>query len=82
MERPAGHDPFDQLLAAHDMEEALTELRPHHRDVLVELHLNGRSVAEAAMVLGVPAGTVKSRHFHAIRALRPVLEARDMASAV
>jgi len=82
VEPSAAHDPFDQLLATRDMEEALTELRPHHRDVLVELHLNGRSVAEAAAVLGVPAGTVKSRHFHAIRALRPVLEARDMASAV
>lgn len=81
VERPAGPDPFDQLLVARDLEEALTELRPHHRDVLVELHLNGRSVAEAAVVLGVPAGTVKSRHFHAIRALRPVLEARDLASA-
>ncbi|WP_370088518.1 sigma-70 family RNA polymerase sigma factor [Streptacidiphilus sp. MAP12-16] len=82
VEQSAVHDPFDELDAACDMEEALTELHPHHRDVLVELHLNGRSVAQAAMVLGVPAGTVKSRHFYAIRALRPVLEAREMPGAV
>ena len=66
-------NPFDEVLAACDLETALSRLQPHHRQVLVELHLNGRSVADAARALGIPAGTVKSRNFYAIRALRPVL---------
>ncbi|MDH6133286.1 RNA polymerase sigma-70 factor (ECF subfamily) [Kitasatospora sp. MAA4] len=74
-ERTVLEDPFDQVLSAWDMELALAQLQPHHRDVLVELHLNDRSVADAAVVLGVPVGTVKSRNFYAIRAMRPVLAA-------
>lgn len=66
-------NPFDDVLAARDIEVALDRLQPHHRQVLVELHLNGRSVADAARALGIPAGTVKSRNFYAIRALRPIL---------
>ena len=43
-------------------------------EVLLETFYRGRSVAEAATVLGIPAGTVKSRSFYALRALRLVLE--------
>jgi RNA polymerase sigma-70 factor (ECF subfamily) len=78
-EHVATHDPYDEVLTAHDIGLALTELTPHHREVLVELHLNGRSVNDTATLLGVPAGTVKSRNFYAIRTLRPVLERRGLA---
>lgn len=61
------------MLAARDLEAVLSRLQPHHREVLVELHLRDRSVVQAAERLGIPAGTVKSRNFYAIRALRPVL---------
>ena len=46
----------------------MATLSPDHRAVLVETYYRGRSVAEAAAVLGVPAGTVKSRTFYALRA--------------
>ncbi|MFG2845885.1 sigma-70 family RNA polymerase sigma factor [Kitasatospora sp. NPDC048296] len=72
------HDPYDDVLAARDLATAMAELQPHHRDVLVELHLKGRSTAEVASSLGVPVGTVKSRNFYAVRALRPILAARGM----
>jgi RNA polymerase sigma-70 factor (ECF subfamily) len=52
--------------------EALEKLSPSHRDVLVELDFRGHSVAEAADSLGVPVGMVKSRSYHAVRALREV----------
>ncbi|MFJ8475130.1 sigma-70 family RNA polymerase sigma factor [Kitasatospora sp. NPDC094011] len=81
-ERPAAHDAYDRALAARDLEIALAELQPHHREVLVELHLRGRSMVEAAQVLGVAVGTVKSRSFYAVRALRPILEARGIGVAV
>ena len=40
----------------------------------MECFYRGRSVAEAAAVLGVPPGTVKSRTHYAVRALRLVLD--------
>lgn len=49
---------------------ALDRLSGVHREVLVELYFRGRSVSETAQVLGVPAGTVKSRSHNALLALR------------
>ncbi|GGY46415.1 RNA polymerase sigma factor SigL [Streptomyces omiyaensis] len=80
-DRAAPDDPFEEILSAHAIGDALAELAPHHRDVLVELHLNDRSTADAAAALGIPPGTVKSRNFYAVRALRPLLEQRDLAPA-
>ncbi|MFD8750112.1 sigma-70 family RNA polymerase sigma factor [Kitasatospora sp. NPDC059577] len=81
-EYAATKDPYDEVLTARDVAGALAELQPHHRDVLVELHLKGRSTAEVASSLGVPVGTVKSRNFYAVRALRPILAARGIPVAV
>ncbi|WP_353650020.1 sigma factor-like helix-turn-helix DNA-binding protein [Nakamurella sp. A5-74] len=55
------------------MAEALQRLSDEHRQVLVECFWMGRSVSEAAQVLGVPVGTVKSRTYYAMRALRSAL---------
>ncbi|MEU3574325.1 sigma-70 family RNA polymerase sigma factor [Kitasatospora sp. NPDC036755] len=74
-DRPASDDPYEQVVVARDIALALRRVQKHHREVLVELHLKDRSVLEAAARLGVPPGTVKSRNFYAIRALRPVLAA-------
>lgn len=49
---------------------ALGRLSDEHRQVLVECHLRGSSVAEAALRLGIPAGTVKSRTHYALRAFK------------
>jgi RNA polymerase sigma-70 factor (ECF subfamily) len=56
------------------VEEALRQIGDAHRHVLVETHLIGRSYAEVAASLGVPEGTVKSRVYYGLRALRNVLE--------
>jgi RNA polymerase sigma-70 factor (ECF subfamily) len=68
-----GDDELDRAVEAWTIAAALETLPAHHRDVLVETFFKGRSVAEAAAVLGIPAGTVKSRAFHALRSLRKVL---------
>ncbi|MGK5731981.1 sigma-70 family RNA polymerase sigma factor [Streptomyces sp. URMC 124] len=74
-DRPSAGDPYEEVVVARDVAVAMRRVPDHHREVLVELHLNDRPVAEAAARLGVPPGTVKSRHYYAIRALRPVLAA-------
>ncbi|MER8236245.1 sigma-70 family RNA polymerase sigma factor [Streptomyces sp. NPDC094049] len=78
-DRAAPNDPYEEVVIAHAVDDALAELPRHHREVLVELHLNDRSTVDAAGVLGIPPGTVKSRNFYAVRALRPVLERHGLA---
>ncbi|MFJ3902999.1 sigma-70 family RNA polymerase sigma factor [Streptomyces sp. NPDC090025] len=80
-DRTTGQDPYDEVLLAHDVRKALDKLPPHQREVLVELHMNDRSAAETAALLGIPPGTVKSRNFYAVRAFRPLLERRGLAPA-
>ena len=67
-------DQSDQLLLSWVVAEALTQLSPDHRAVLVECFYRGRPVAEAARRLGVPEGTVKSRTHYALRSLKLALE--------
>jgi RNA polymerase sigma-70 factor (ECF subfamily) len=56
--------------------DAMVGLSEEHRCVIQELYFRGRTVTEAAAALGVPPGTVKSRSFYALRAMREVLEPR------
>jgi RNA polymerase sigma-70 factor (ECF subfamily) len=67
---------LDRALEAAQITEALRSLSRDHREVLVETYFRGRSVAEAAGVLGVSPGTVKSRTYYGLRALRAALEER------
>lgn len=72
---PAGaEERVDELLNRVLMEEALLRLSSEHRDVLVALHYRRFTVAEAAIELNIPQGTVKSRAFYAVRALRTILD--------
>jgi RNA polymerase sigma-70 factor (ECF subfamily) len=64
----------DELLNRVLMEEALLRLSLEHREVLVALHYRRFTVSEAAIQLNIPAGTVKSRAFYAVRALRTILD--------
>ena len=75
---PAENDDFERLLETWEIADALDGLSQEHRAVLLETYYRGRSVAEAAEVLQVPKGTVKSRVFYALRALRLRLEERGM----
>lgn len=74
-----GPDELDQALESWAVVEALSDLRPEHRAVLAETYYRGRSVAGAAAALGVPEGTVKSRTYYALRALKLALEERGFA---
>jgi RNA polymerase sigma-70 factor, ECF subfamily len=69
-------DPSDRLIDAQEVRAALGQLPERLRSTLVEIYYEERSVGEAAEVLGVPPGTVKSRTFYALRALRKAMEKR------
>lgn len=71
---PAQRDHADAVAASVTVHAALGGLSPEHRAVLEQVYLHGRNLEEAAAVLGVPRGTVKSRSFYALRALRAAME--------
>jgi RNA polymerase sigma-70 factor, ECF subfamily len=58
--------------------DALQALSPPHRQVLNETILRDRTVNQAAEVLGIPVGTVKSRVYYALRALQVALAERGV----
>jgi RNA polymerase sigma-70 factor, ECF subfamily len=66
-------DHAERAVEMLDVREAVKTLTPEHREVLVLVYFQGASVAEAAETLGIPPGTVKSRAYYALRALRRVL---------
>lgn len=67
-------DAFERALVSWQVEEALRRLGADHRRVLVETYYRARPYAEVAAELGIPEGTVKSRVYYALRALRLALE--------
>jgi RNA polymerase sigma-70 factor, ECF subfamily len=56
---------------------ALDQIDALHREVLVLCYFEDRSVDEAAELMGVPPGTVKSRLFHARRRFEDVYRRDD-----
>jgi RNA polymerase sigma-70 factor (ECF subfamily) len=67
-------EPLEQALLAWQVEEAMRRIGEDHRRVLLETHFRARPYAEVAAELGVPEGTIKSRVYYGLRALRVVLE--------
>ena len=52
---------------------AMSKLSNEHREAVILIELDGLSYEEAGAVLGVPAGTVKSRLHYAFLVLRRAL---------
>jgi RNA polymerase sigma-70 factor, ECF subfamily len=73
-------DDSDRTLSAMVVSEAIAGLSPDHRDVITELYLRGNSVAGTAVLLGIPVGTVKSRLYYALRALRAAMTRSGLMS--
>ncbi|MER6996821.1 sigma-70 family RNA polymerase sigma factor [Streptomyces sp. NPDC000410] len=71
-------DRVDHTLTTQIVVDAMRELQPFQREVLLHVHYMGRSVNQTARVLGVPPGTVKSRTYYAMRALREALDNRGL----
>ena len=76
----AGGQQPDARLDEVSVRTAIAHLPGPQRQVLTEIYYRGRSVAETARILRIPPGTVRSRTFYGLRALRRVLAAHDAPS--
>ena len=72
----------DELLAtfqdAEMVQEALAQLSPDAREVVLLHYMNGLTFLEIGDMLGEPQNTVKSRHHRAIIHLRKILHQRGI----
>jgi RNA polymerase sigma-70 factor (ECF subfamily) len=78
---PTVGDDIERVLQSWQIASALRGLSDDHRRVIAELFYRRRTVSEAAAVLGIPVGTVKSRSYYALRALRVALEEQGVVSS-
>lgn len=77
--REGDDDPeIDRVVEASLVADALRLLSRDHREVIVAAYYGGRTTAQIAEQLHIPQGTVKSRLFYALRALRLGLEERGV----
>jgi RNA polymerase sigma-70 factor (ECF subfamily) len=67
-------NPEGSIIDRELLRGALKHLSPEHREVIVLHEIEGLSYEEAAQIVGVPEGTIKSRLHHAFLRLRIVLK--------
>ena len=75
----AGLGDIDRVILRSQLRQALSSLAAHHRDAVVETVLRDRPHAHVAAELGVTPGTLRTRVHYALRRLRSVLEAEEVA---
>lgn len=73
-------DRCERETAAREVERGLSALPAVEREVLTLFYLDEMPVTEVAQVLGLPAGTVKSRLFRARSLLRQSLQSQEYPS--
>ena len=73
----AGGQRADASIDEAGVRAAVAALPGHWRQVLTEIYYRDRSVGETARILQIPPGTVRSRTFYGLRALRHTLAAHD-----
>jgi RNA polymerase sigma-70 factor (ECF subfamily) len=69
----ADSEAAETVIATMTLRSAIGRLSPAHREVLLELYIEGRTLEETAARLDVPIGTVKSRAHYAMQQLRAAL---------
>jgi RNA polymerase sigma-70 factor, ECF subfamily len=71
-------DVVDRLLVGLNVRDALSSLPDGQREVLELLYLQDLTQRQVAERMGVPLGTVKTRAFYGLRALKEALAERDV----
>ena len=74
----AGTDGVDAVLDRILIADALAQLSPEHRAVIVDAYFLGASIRQTAEHLDLAEGTVKSRLHYGMRALRLALQERGV----
>jgi RNA polymerase sigma-70 factor, ECF subfamily len=76
--RLTAHDPAEEVLVGLVVQGGLQALSPAHREVLELSYLQGLKQSDIAEILHLPLGTVKTRTYYALRALKLALAERDL----
>ncbi|QGK69835.1 sigma-70 family RNA polymerase sigma factor [Allosaccharopolyspora coralli] len=66
------HD--ESVMTSWLVEEAMRRITPEHRAALVETYLRGRPYPEVAHEQEIPVGTLRSRVFYGLKALRLAMD--------
>jgi RNA polymerase sigma-70 factor (ECF subfamily) len=74
-DEPIAAESLGSVVDRDQLERGFRRLSIDHRAVVVLHHYLDLSLDEVAETLGVPAGTVRSRLHHAMRALRAAFDA-------
>jgi RNA polymerase sigma-70 factor, ECF subfamily len=75
-------DSVDRMLLAAEVRAAMATLSAAHQEVIRQMYFQDRPAAEVAQRLGLPEGTVKSRTYYALRALKDALEQVGLESGM
>ncbi len=67
-------DDTESVLQSWVVEEALQRISEQHREAIVQVQLLERPYDEVAATLGVPVGTLRSRVFYGLKALRGAMD--------
>lgn len=76
-DRPVDDSTADTVLRVA-VADAMRQLTSTHRQAISETILRDQTATQAAVILGIPVGTVKSRVYYALRVLEEVLAARGL----
>jgi RNA polymerase sigma-70 factor (ECF subfamily) len=63
------------------LRDCLEQLSSAHREIIDLIYYHGRTIDDAARILGVPQNTVKTRMFHARKRIADLLAARGIERA-
>jgi RNA polymerase sigma-70 factor (ECF subfamily) len=72
-------DELEQALQRKILLDALAKIGEAHRRVIVAIYLLGKSTEEVAQLLSIPCGTVKSRSYYGLRAMREILHQQGVS---
>lgn len=67
-------DPTPQVAERLRLTQALALLSEEHRQVVVAIQVDGMDYEQLSRQVGVPVGTLRTRMFYGLRALRTILE--------
>jgi RNA polymerase sigma-70 factor (ECF subfamily) len=79
LDDPSPGDLQTDVVQREDLRRALAQLSPEHREIILLHEIEGLRYAEAARLLGVPEGTLKSRLHYAFKELRALLSVPEGA---